>query len=92
VRAIDDTVPDTLGDFAWALTSYDDGERRIWLRLPCGHACALPINNKRGWAWDGNEDAPTLTPSIMCLTPTLLKADGKCGWHGYMTAGELRPC
>ena len=38
-----------------------------------------------GWTWDGNREAPTCTPSI-------LHDDGRCGWHGYLTAGEFRPC
>ncbi len=32
------------------------------------------------WKWDGNEDAPTLTPSIRRL-------DG-CKWHGFLTKGQ----
>lgn len=38
-----------------------------------------------GWTWDGNREAPTCTPSI-------LHDKGRCGWHGYLTAGEFRPC
>lgn len=30
------------------------------------------------WAWDGNRDAPTFTPSIDC----------KGCWHGYIRAGR----
>lgn len=34
------------------------------------------------WQWDGNEDAPTLTPSL-----------GVGGhWHGFCTAGKLVEC
>lgn len=36
------------------------------------------------WEWDGNTEAPTLTPSI-------LRKD-ECRWHGYLTAGEFRSC
>lgn len=32
------------------------------------------------WVWDGNADAPTLTPSILFV--------GGCQWHGFLTAGE----
>ena len=35
------------------------------------------------WQWDGNREAPTLTPSIACGMPK------GCDWHGYMTAGRL---
>lgn len=37
---------------------------------------------KRGrvWHWDGNVDAPTITPSIGC--------DSKCGSHRVITNGR----
>jgi len=43
------------------------------------------------WGWDGNREAPTLTPSINCLA---VKEDGTpaggCGWHGFITAGVMK--
>lgn len=36
----------------------------------------------RVWGWDGNEDAPTLEPSIH--TPGF--------WHGYLRGGQLVSC
>ncbi len=42
----------------------------------------LEIGGK-GWVWDGNKEAPTLTPSIKCT-----HHDGRI-FHGYLTAGEL---
>jgi hypothetical protein len=51
-------------------------------------SCGVPIQpsppNQAGcsWNWDGNTDAPTLTPSINCIAG--------CGWHGFMTKGELK--
>lgn len=36
----------------------------------------------RVWGWDGNEDKPTLTPSIHWLDH----------WHGHLTAGRLVSC
>jgi len=35
------------------------------------------------WHWDGNEAAPTLTPSL---------GQRCCPWHGYLTAGQFVPC
>ena len=35
------------------------------------------------WGWDGNEDKPTLTPSIHVFEGE------RTIWHGYATAGEL---
>lgn len=35
------------------------------------------------WQWDGNEEEPTLSPSVNCV--------GCCGWHGHLIAGEWKP-
>lgn len=48
--------------------------------------CVVPIKpnanppHNRGWSWDGNVQAPTLSPSILCHG---------CEWHGYVRAGKL---
>jgi len=43
------------------------------------------------WAWDGNRDSPTITPSINCVA---VDEDGKptggCGWHGFITNGDIK--
>jgi len=41
-----------------------------------------PSANPRIWGWDGDEELPTLTPSI--------HATGE--WHGYLTDGKLISC
>jgi hypothetical protein len=55
---------------------------------PCGCGALCHVNvtpgSASGWGWDFNTVAPTLTPSI-------LRTMG-CRWHGYLTAGEWRPC
>lgn len=33
------------------------------------------------WGWDGNIDAPTITPSLVCLT---------CGHHLVITRGVIQ--
>lgn len=38
------------------------------------------------WDWTGSAEENTLSE-----TPSLLET-GTCGWHGYLTNGELRPC
>lgn len=46
---------------------------------------AIPLSRGQGpraWRWDGNEDRPTLMPSINWIGH----------WHGWLTAGELRSC
>ena len=42
-----------------------------------------PVPPKPSWLWDGNKDAPTLTPSIACGMPK------GCDWHGHMRAGRF---
>jgi hypothetical protein len=54
----------------------------MWLRS------WLPVNGAEkvhGWDWDGNREAPTLTPSV-------LQSGLPCRWHGYLTAGEWKEC
>lgn len=36
----------------------------------------------RVWTWDGNEQSPTLSPSLHWVGH----------WHGYLTNGELKSC
>lgn len=66
-----------------------DGEvAGIAFRCPCGcgYESWLPIKpDERGWQWDGDFEAPTLTPSI-------LQSGLPCKWHGYLTAGEFVSC
>lgn len=75
------------GDFLFVLDQ--PGDRRIIFHCPrtnqlCGVALfpdTLP--NDATWHWDGNAEAPTLTPSINCV--------GGCGWHGSLTKGVFTP-
>ncbi len=86
-----DVIWDQLEVGDWA---FIDSERAILVRLPgCDESHGdgvhlLPISresrfvNEREvhWTWDGNHEAPTLTPSILCKLS---------GWHGYLTKGVL---
>lgn len=72
-----------VGDFA-----FDDEFRHIYIWLPgvSGPDC-LQIrkgepDGPRIWGWDGNEEKPTLKPSI--------NSPGQ--WHGFLTAGKLISC
>lgn len=42
------------------------------------------------WGWDGNVEVPTITPSINCISMKDGKPTGGCGWHGFITNGEIR--
>jgi hypothetical protein len=44
-----------------------------------------PVEGKPHWNWNGNREAPTLTPSIL-VHPYPGWTDG---WHGYLTDGKL---
>lgn len=41
------------------------------------------------WAWDGNQEKPSITPSINCIKEKDGKPTGGCGWHGFITNGEF---
>lgn len=51
------------------------------------NTCVIAVRpgaNKHVWNWDGNKDAPTLSPSIRCYT------GDKTLWHGFLEHGVLR--
>jgi hypothetical protein len=60
-------------------------ERRFGFRCPNGNWCAGLLirqgvngGGPPSWAWDGNRESPTFSPSINC----------KGCWHGYIGAGR----
>lgn len=68
------------------LCRYRDTDRvgGFAFRCPCG--CGgeswLPVGRgDAGWEWDGNEEAPTLTPSV-------LQQRLPCKWHGWLRNGH----
>lgn len=61
----------------------------------CGDVSGIPIGTDPAalgpaWLWDGNREAPTLTPSLLKSggTPRPGRPAG-CGWHGWLRAGEF---
>jgi len=75
----------------FAFLDNQNGERAaIEYVCPCGCGAlgALTIRKEGGdspsWLWCGNEEDPTLTPSI-------LRTAG-CKWHGYLTRGCFIDC
>lgn len=74
------------GDFSWD-TAFE-GKRYLYVCLP-GDTSMSAIQVQHGspggnrvWGWDGNEDQPTITPSIHWLEH----------WHGFLRAGRLESC
>ena len=53
----------------------DDGEEWQYSRWNIGH----PNSGGHQWTWDGNEDAPTLSPSLHAVGI----------WHGFVKQGKL---
>ena len=60
----------------------------IMARLPGNIIANLALRghgeqqNGATWQWDGDREAPTLTPSIDAKRP-------RGGWHGWLKAGEF---
>lgn len=48
---------------------------------PAGATGDLSRGIPHVWQWNGDADCPTLIPSIV---------DRVSGWHGFITAGQLR--
>ncbi len=76
--------PSQPGDFSWG-PEEEDGVRYLYVCLPGDtHLGAIRCHRAergidREWKWDGNEDRPTLSPSIHWIDR----------WHGYLRAGRL---
>jgi hypothetical protein len=67
----------------------EEGETRLACRLPDGCFIEIAIrplppgaHPQPSWEWDGNEDRPTLSPSI--------HTHGR--WHGFFRAGRMVSC
>lgn len=75
------------GSFCIELTA--SGQRVMWFVLPNGESGVInlrPVIEANAahpsWEWDGNEDKPTLQPSV--------HLPGR--WHGFFTAGRMVSC
>lgn len=80
--------PVQVGYFCWDDAEVE-GVRYLYIRMP-GQSGPDAIRCFRGpdrgipreWSWDGNEDKPTLSPSLH--DPGI--------WHGHLVAGRLVSC
>ena len=77
----------TRKDLAPGTAQFVAGYTRLIFVCPCGcgKVRSIPVGREqspRCWQWDGDREAPTLTPSVRVV--------GECGWHGFLTAGEWR--
>lgn len=75
-----------IGAFGWNPSHL--GMRWLVMKLPDGGWCSIPVGPRAPeflgpvWDWDGNEDRPTVTPSVW--------VHGR--WHGFITAGRMVSC
>lgn len=94
---VGDADPAKLGDFCWRrrertsllVKDSDEGVLCLIAIVPGPALAILPVepapewlNGGVHWEWDGNENEPTLHPSI----------DGSKhgGWHGWIQNGEMK--
>lgn len=55
---------------------------RVNLCIPIRPLIDPKINGGHSWEWDGNEQQPTLNPSVNCVGV----------WHGWVRAGRFVSC
>lgn len=94
-------------NFGWVQGPAPAKYRYLWVVLPCegGELHGLPIRGKdsdppkdrASWEWDGNEERPTLKPSILTWRrKDPQKPDSPANrqevWHGFITAGRAVSC
>jgi Family of unknown function (DUF6527) len=68
----------------------DENWKEYYRELPelnRGDVCSCPLTGDIHpmWQWDGNREAPTLSPSILVMGGK----DRPARWHGYLRAGKL---
>lgn len=86
-------VDDTEGAQPGAFEFYKSGDREYAGMIyccPCGcgktGALAFRPHPSPSWEWDGNMEAPTLSPSVHDIS------GGKTHWHGYLRNGIWESC
>jgi hypothetical protein len=77
------------GDFIWSHHASDGEPANILFVCPCGcgDLTGVPVRpapQGPHWNWNGDQEKPTLTPSLQRLD--------NCKWHGFLTDGEFRSC
>lgn len=75
------------GDFYFAPVQGMGGDTCLHVMLPGSTFICIAVvrgnsTTPKIWGWDGNEDKPTLTPSIHTIGH----------WHGFLRAGRLVSC
>ena len=80
-----------VGDFTWIGNLAGVFPAKLLFKAPGCKFNFCEINVRQGepsfpfFGWDGNFEAPTITPSIGCDDAP------RCGWHGHIIKGEMFP-
>lgn len=78
------------GDLLWRGSKPGEKPTRAVFLCPCGCEALLGFvvagdsTQHPVWQWNGNEQKPTVTPSIRFLSG--------CQWHGFLTDGVFKTC
>lgn len=98
----EDGVPAGHFNYAQGYSEPDGPPVCLMFGCPCGCGSLNAVNvrpypkdnpdPRPNWQWDGNEQCPTLTPSILIYQ--LDDKGERIGehWHGFLTSGEFRSC
>lgn len=86
VRCDSDEAVEQGAPGSFFIDTLENGQRIMWHKLPDGNYGCLylrPVIDKTrtgpSWQWDGNEESPTLTPSV--------HLPGR--WHGFFIKGRM---
>lgn len=88
MRLVEDRSAEKIGDFYWIVNS-GTGKRMLVVAIPdkdfqkgwglSRWSIDFPNHCGASWSWDGNEEKPTLSPSLHAVGV----------WHGWVRDGML---
>jgi hypothetical protein len=89
VGDIDAVFKGAAGDYCIRDATAGQSFKYICMRLPGGSLCNIPIGPApkeagAAWDWNGDEDKPTLNPSVF--------HHGNPEWHGFIRDGRMVSC
>ena len=87
-----------IGDFYWHFD--EQNQRSLYFICPSktnpkgSDLCVITIahenNNGASWSWNGDEDNPTILPSVLFSMVKTLEPETKEEiWHGWIKQGKL---
>lgn len=80
------------GEISYTTNAGSDDIAGLLFRCPCGCGVVSGVTFKNGpleagpeWSWDGDEESPTVKPSIR-------RVGVGCNYHGFLTDGRFTFC